>query len=41
MADLLIDRLARDGERGPRAPLLPGLALTRAEAWAQSGAVAS
>jgi feruloyl-CoA synthase len=39
--DLLIDRLARDAEREPRAPLLPGLALTKAEVWAQSGAVAS
>ncbi len=41
MADLLIDRLAQDAERDPRAALLPGLALSRAEAWAQSGGVAS
>jgi hypothetical protein len=41
MADLLIDRLAEDVERDPRAALLPGLALSRAEAWVQSGGVAS
>ena len=41
MAPLLIDRLARDAEREPRVLLLPGLALTNAEAWAQSGSVAS
>ena len=41
MAPLLIDRLARDVEREPRVLLLPGLALTNAEAWAQSGSVAS
>jgi feruloyl-CoA synthase len=41
MADLLIDRLAHDAERDPRAVLLPGIALSRAEAWAQSGGVAS
>ena len=41
MADLLIDRLACDAEHEPRLTLLPGLALTNAEAWAQSGSVAS
>jgi len=41
MADLLIDRLARDAEREPQTPLLPRFALTHAEAWAQSGSVAS
>jgi feruloyl-CoA synthase len=41
MADLLIDRLAREAEGEPRTPLLSRFALTNAEAWAQSGAVAS
>ena len=41
MAGLVIDRLARDAERDPRAPLLPRFTLGNAEAWAQSGAVAS
>ncbi len=41
MADLVVDRLARDAERAPTALLQPPLALTNAEAWAQSGAVAS
>jgi len=41
MADLLIDRLAREAECEPRTPLLSRFALTNAEAWAQSGAVAS
>jgi feruloyl-CoA synthase len=41
MADLAIDRLARDAERQPRAPVLPRFTLTNAQAWAQSGAVAS
>ncbi len=39
--DLLIDRLARNAEGSPQAPLLPRFALTNAAAWAQSGAVAS
>ena len=39
--DLLIDRLAEAAERAPRARLLPRFALTNAEAWAQSGGVAS
>jgi len=41
MADLLIDRLAREAEGEPRTPLLSRFALTNAEAWAQTGAVAS
>ena len=41
MAGLVIDRLARDAERAPHALLQPRFALTNAEAWAQSGAVAS
>jgi feruloyl-CoA synthase len=41
MAGLVIDRLARDAEREPQALLLPRFALTNAEAWARSGAVAS
>jgi feruloyl-CoA synthase len=39
--DLLIDRLARNADGSPQAPLLPRSTLTNAEAWAQSGAVAS
>ena len=39
--DLVIDQLAQEAERAPRAPLLPRFALTNAEAWAQSGSVAS
>lgn len=39
--DLPIDRLARNAEDAPQAPLLPRFTLTNAEAWAQSGAVAS
>jgi feruloyl-CoA synthase len=39
--DLLIDRLARHAEDAPQTLLLPRFALTNAEAWAQSGAVAS
>ncbi len=39
--DLLIDRLARNAEDAPQAPLLPRFTLTNAEAWAQSGAVAA
>jgi len=39
--DLVIDRLAEDARRAPQAPLLPRSPLTNAEAWAQSGAVAS
>jgi feruloyl-CoA synthase len=38
---MVIDRLAVDAERAPHAPLLPRSRLTNAEAWAQSGAVAS
>ena len=38
---LVIDRVAEDALREPRAPLLPGFPLTNAEAWAQSGGVAS
>jgi feruloyl-CoA synthase len=41
MADLLIDRLAREAECEPRTLLLSRFALTNAEAWAQSGSVAS
>lgn len=41
MAELVIDRLARDAESAPEAPLRPRFALTNAQAWAQSGAVAS
>jgi feruloyl-CoA synthase len=41
MAELVIDRLARDAERAPEAPLRPRFALTNAQAWAESGAVAS
>ena len=41
MAGLVIDRLAREAEREPQAPMLPRFALSNAEAWAQSGAVAS
>jgi len=46
-AELVIDQLARVAERAPHAPLLPERSerpwrrLTNAEAWAQSGAVAS
>ncbi|HYR65512.1 MAG TPA: AMP-binding protein, partial [Reyranella sp.] len=46
-AELVIDQLARAAERAPHAPLLPERSgqrwrrLTNAEAWAQSGAVAS
>ena len=39
--DLPIDRLARNAEDAPQALLVPRFALTNAEAWAQSGAVAS
>jgi hypothetical protein len=39
--DLLIDRLARNAEREPLAPLLPRFAMTNAQAWTQSGSVAS
>jgi feruloyl-CoA synthase len=39
--DLLIDRWARTAEDAPQTPLLRRFALTNAEAWAQSGAVAS
>ena len=39
--DLPIDRLARNAEDAPHAPLLPRFTLTNAEAFAQSGAVAS
>ena len=39
--DLAIDRLARNAADAPQAPLLSRFALTNAEAWAQSGAVAS
>ena len=39
--DLVIDQLAQEAERAPGAPLLPRFALTNAEAWAQSGSVAS
>jgi feruloyl-CoA synthase len=39
--DLLIDRLARNADKAPQALLLPRFTLTNAEAWAQSGAVAS
>jgi feruloyl-CoA synthase len=39
--DLLIDRLARNAEQRPQARLLPRFALTNAEAWMQSGGVAS
>ena len=41
MAALVIDRLMRDAEREPRALLLPRFTLGTAEAWAQSGSVAS
>jgi acyl-CoA synthetase (AMP-forming)/AMP-acid ligase II len=46
-AELVIDQLVRAAERAPHAPLLPERSerrwrrLTNAEAWAQSGAVAS
>jgi acyl-CoA synthetase (AMP-forming)/AMP-acid ligase II len=46
-AELVIDQLARAAEQAPHAPLLPERSerrwrrLTNAEAWAQSGAVAS
>jgi acyl-CoA synthetase (AMP-forming)/AMP-acid ligase II len=46
-AELVIDQLARAAERAPHAPLLPERCgqgwrrVTNAEAWAQSGAVAS
>ncbi len=39
--DLAIDQLAREAERAPQAPLLPQFTLTNAEAWAQSGSIAS
>lgn len=39
--DLPIDRLARNAEDAPQAALLPRFALTNAEAFAQSGSVAS
>jgi feruloyl-CoA synthase len=39
--ELLIDRLAEAAEGAPQAPLLSRFALTNAEAWAQSGVVAS
>jgi hypothetical protein len=39
--DLLIDRMARDAAHAPQAPLLPRFTLTNAEAWAQTGGVAS
>jgi feruloyl-CoA synthase len=39
--DLLIDRLERNAEDAPQALLLPRFGLTNAEAWAQSGGVAS
>jgi hypothetical protein len=38
---MVIDQLAEAAHRQPSRPLVPGLALTAAEAWAQSGAVAS
>ena len=38
---LAIDRLAEQAGRAPLAPLLPRFALRNAEAWAQSGSVAS
>jgi feruloyl-CoA synthase len=41
MAGLAIDRLARAAERQPRALLLPRFTLSTAEAWTQSGGVAS
>ena len=41
MTDLVIDRLARDADRAPEALVRPPFALTNAQAWAQSGAVAS
>jgi feruloyl-CoA synthase len=46
-AELVIDQLARAAEQAPHAPLVPERGgevwrrLTNAEAWAQSGAVAS
>ena len=39
--DLLIDRLARSAEHRPQAQLLLRFELTNAEAWMQSGGVAS
>src|SRR5204862_6053590 len=39
--DLASDRVARKAEQAPHAPLLPRFALTNAEAWGQSGGVAS
>ena len=39
--ELAIDRLAQAAEHAPRAPLLPRFSLSNAEAWAQSGSVAS
>jgi acyl-CoA synthetase (AMP-forming)/AMP-acid ligase II len=38
---MVIDRLAEAAHAAPHGRLVPGLALTAAEAWAQSGAVAS
>jgi len=39
--ELLIDRLAEAAARAPSAPLLPRFALSNAEAWMQSGGIAS
>lgn len=39
--DLPIDRMGRDAERAPAAPVLPRFGLTNAEAWVLSGGVAS
>ena len=41
MSELVIDLLARQAESAPEALLRPSLTLTNAEAWAQSGGVAS
>ncbi len=41
MTDLVIDRLARNAGRAPGALLRPAFALTNAQAWGHSGAVAS
>jgi feruloyl-CoA synthase len=39
--DLVIDQLAQKAQRAPQAPLLPGFPLGNADAWAQTGGVAS
>ncbi len=41
MTDLVLDRLARQAASAPEALLRPACTLTNAEAWAQSGGVAS